>query len=250
MSNGTLPVEDLHAYVDRELAAARASAVAARLAQDPEAAGAVRVFAAQKTLLHAAFDDVLDEPVPARLTAARPGAGGRRAAGIAFACFVLGAAGGWGLRSVMQPEPVVLPRQAAIAHAAFIREVRHPVEVAANEEAHLVGWLSKRLGAQVRPPRLSALGYELLGGRLLPEAERPGAQFMYEDRAGRRLTIYVSPGPASGDGAFRYSNERGVHVFYWRDRDLGYALSGDLDKEEMQRVARAVYERLMAARAG
>jgi anti-sigma factor RsiW len=35
---------------------------------------------------------------------------------------------------------------AIAAHRTFSVETRHPVEVGAYEEAHLVQWLSKRLG--------------------------------------------------------------------------------------------------------
>jgi anti-sigma factor RsiW len=158
---------------------------------------------------------------------------------------LLGVALGWWMRGegMIERRPEI-PRQAAIAHAVYVPEIRHPVEVTSKEEAHLVGWLSKRLGAPVRAPRLGALGYELLGGRLLPESGRPSAQFMYQDANGRRLTLYVSTDARNRDTAFRYAREGELHVFYWIDQKLGYALSGDLEKNEMLRVARAVYEQL------
>jgi anti-sigma factor RsiW len=235
--------EELHAFVDRELDAARSGEIEALLAREPEAARVAHTFQEQKALLHVAFDSVLDEPVPVRLAHRRPARSWRAAAAIAW--LALGAGLGWALRGTQEPaRSVQLPRQAAVAHAAFTPEVRHPVEVTAKEEAHLVGWLSKRLGAPVRAPKLGALGYELLGGRLLPESGRPGAQFMYQDAGGRRLTLYVSTDVDNRDTAFRYINEGGLHVFYWVDRTLGYALSGELDKQEMLRVARAVYEQL------
>lgn len=91
---------------------------------------------------------------------------------------------------------------------------------------------------------MNKLGYELLGGRLLPEPGRPGAQFMYQDATGKRLTLYVSTDVTNRDTAFCYASDGGLHVFYWIDRQFGYALSGDLDKNEILRVARAVYEQL------
>jgi anti-sigma factor RsiW len=38
--------------------------------------------------------------------------------------------------------------------------------------------------------------------------------------------------------------ERGISVFYWIDGKFGYALSGETDKAELLRVARAVYQQL------
>ena len=37
-------------------------------------------------------------------------------------------------------------RQAVLAHVVYSPEVRHPVEVRAAQQEHLVQWLSKRLG--------------------------------------------------------------------------------------------------------
>ena len=55
----------------------------------------------------------------------------------------------------------------------------HPVEVGADDEQHLVNWLSKRLGVKVRAPKLDDAGMSLVGGRLLPGENGPVAQFMY-----------------------------------------------------------------------
>ena len=237
--------EELHAWLDGELDATRCPAVQEWAAADAGASASVQAYRAQAAALHAAFDRVLDEPVPGRLLRrpsllAWPGRAVAASVGI-----VVGALLGWTLRDVRTPAaPPLLPRHAAVAHAVFAPEVRHPVEVTAREEAHLIGWLSKRLGKSIRAPRLSAQGFELLGGRLLPESARPGAQFMYQDAAGRRLTLYLSTDVTHRDSAFRYASENGLHVFYWIDRQVGYALSGDLDKPEMLAVARAVYEQL------
>ena len=134
---------------------------------------------------------------------------------------------------------------AAVAHAVSVSEVRHPVEVGADQEAHLVGWLSKRLGAELKPPQLEATGYRLVGGRLLPGDTGEVAQFMYENAARNRLTLYVRPAAgAAGKTAaagFRYASENGIDVFYWIDHRFGYALSGDTGREQMLALAEAVY---------
>src|SRR3972149_6794694 len=51
------------------------------------------------------------------------------------------------------PEAASFVRRAVVAHATYAPEVRHPVEVGADQEAHLVSWLSQRLGAPVRAPK-------------------------------------------------------------------------------------------------
>ena len=71
-------------------------------------------------------------------------------------------------------------------------DARRPVEVDAAHEDQLVAWLSKRMGAPMKPPHLQAQGYTLEGGRLLPGGQGPVAQFMYRNELGSKLTLYVS----------------------------------------------------------
>ena len=146
--------------------------------------------------------------------------------------------------------PLALARNAAIAHAVYTPEVRHPVEVGGEQEAHLVQWLSKRLGTKLQPPALSPLGYQLIGGRLLPgDGDGPVAQFMYEDGKGQRLTLYVAKERAGRqETAFRYTQEKDLSVFYWIDGQLGYALSASLPKQALGKIADVVYAQLEQAR--
>jgi anti-sigma factor RsiW len=257
--NAPLSDTDLHAYVDNELTAARRAEVEAALAADPEAAGRVRAYHAQQRALRDMFAPVLDEPIPAALSAAAmpPPQAERRflsrwslqrvAASLAVAAF--GGIIGWLAHDryvpEMQARAVPLPRQAAIAHAVFTPDVRRPVEVGADQEEQLVTWLSKRLGTPVRPPKLGTLGYELIGGRLLPGNSGPVAQFMYQDASGQRLTLYVSTERSDNrDTAFRFAREGRINVFYWIDGPYGYALSAGIAKDELARIATAVYDQL------
>lgn len=249
MSPSPISEPELHAYADGRLDAARRGEVEAWLDDHPEMRQAIAAWRIQNERVHRAFDPVLDEPVPARLIeAARPASRLpplRLAAVVAW--LAIGGVLGYALRGEAPPPSpsASLPRQAAVAHAVFSPEVRHPVEVGAAEEAHLVAWLSKRLGAELKPPRLSAQGFDLVGGRLLPGEAGPVAQFMYQDARGQRLTLYVRrDAQESGETAFRYARENGIGVFYWLDGRFGYALSGEMDKPELLRVASAVYQQL------
>ena len=68
---------------------------------------------------------------------------------------------------------------------------------------------------------------------------------MYQDAKGQRLTLYISAQKAENhDTAFRFSQQDRVAVFYWVDRDYGYALSGEIEREALLRVANAVYKQL------
>lgn len=256
MSIPTRPVADadLHAYVDGELDEQQRAEVEAHLREDAQVAARVHSYRLQSEQLHALFDDVLDEPLPPAVARAleKPRPSPLRAPALRIAAalvlFMSGAIAGW-LLHAPQPSPGDATRrfaeQAASAYRVYVSEVRHPVEVGAEEEGHLVAWLSKRLGHPVRTPRLNALGYHLVGGRLLPaEGGTPAAQFMYEDATGRRLTLYVRPGGALANAAFRFKREDAISMFYWIDAPFAYALIGEIDREELLRASRAVYEQL------
>ena len=206
--------------------------------------------------LHQLYDPVLGEPVPERVAAPVRARRGRwRGVAIAAGWVALGLAvgvlAGWQLhvwRAVAPPQAEVpgFVKRAAVAHAVYSPEVRHPVEVGADQEQHLVAWLSKRLGAPLRAPKLDDVGYHLVGGRLLPGESGPVAHFMYQCKKGTRVTLYVRTNAAgSQETAFRYAAEGPVKVFYWIDRRLGYALSSaDIANDDLLKVANAVYQQL------
>jgi anti-sigma factor RsiW len=201
--------------------------------------------------LHELYDPVLAEPVPERLQAAAKGPRTRpvaRAAALLATGLAIGALAGWqlrGERAPVAPAPAFV-RSAAIAHATYAPEVRHPVEVGADQETHLVNWLSRRLGAPVRAPKLEEVGYSLVGGRLLPGDSGPVAQFMYQCSAGTRVTLYVrADARESRETALRYRAEGDVRLFYWMDRQFGYALaSADIGRDGLQTVAEAAHRQL------
>jgi len=246
-NNSPVTETELHAYIDGHLDDARRAAVETYLATNPDEAERVRAYARQNEQLHTLFDSTLYEPVPEalRMKPARRAPNPLRYAAL-LAAAVVGGVLGWVLRG---EEPLIvtasLPQQAALAHVVYAPEVLHPVEVGAREEAHLVSWLSKRLGAPVRAPHLSDAGYELVGGRLLPAEAGPAAQFMYQDVRGNRLTLYVrTTADSNHETAFRYAREDQVGVFYWVDGPFGYALSGELERPQLLRVAESVYRAL------
>ncbi len=256
-----LPVTeaDLQAFVDGRLPQSRRAEIEGFLAARPEEAARLTAYRAQGEQLRAAFASVLDEPIPERVTRSlhpRRMRALRMAA--AFALTALGGVLGWQLHGVFAertaPPQAAAPLayDAAVAHATYSPEVRHAVEVGADQEAHLVAWLSKRLGARVRAPNLESVGYSLMGGRLLPGEQgipgsmTPTAQFMYQCKQGTRVTLYVRTGVREqNETAFRYAREGNVGVFYWIDRSFGYALSSaDIGKDDLLKVANAAYAQL------
>ena len=192
---GGMPIgdDDLHGYVDKRLEPERMAAVETYIATHPDAAAQVLQYQEQRQALRSALQYKYDEPVPVRLRIAGIQAERRRrwrrslgriaASGL---WLLIGAAGGWianeelapsrtaQVTAASSPSPVnEIAQEALAAHRIFAAEVRHPVEVDVSQEKHLVEWLSKRLARPLRVPDLSAQGYQLMGGRLLPAVCRP-----------------------------------------------------------------------------
>lgn len=246
--------DDLHAYADGLLPPGERAEVEAWLAAHPDDEARVRTWAAQNRRLHEAYDEVLNEPVPVDLLRAatrrpRPARPWRAAAAVAAALISGGVGYGIGVHTAASPQAPValasLSQEAALAHVVFSLETRHPVEVEAAHADHLVAWLSKRLGRRLSAPDFRGEGFELLGGRLLSGSAGPVAQFMYEDMTGQRVTLYVRRDARDlGEAGFRHSREDGVEVFYWIDGGMGYALSGQVERAVMQRLADAAYRQL------
>jgi len=206
-------------------------------------------YADQTAAIKRRFDPVMTEPIPARMYLKSPGWIEYARAAVVLAA---GIAIGLAIPTFLEPDKPSLamiqqlPIRAARAHLVYSPEVRHPVEVDAKQQDHLVKWLSKRLDLPLKVPVLTQEGFELLGGRLLPGGEGPVAQFMYQDAAGKRLTLYVTPNKKAQQKltSFQFAKEGNVSVFYWIDEDCGYALSGDIDKGTLAKVAALVYKQL------
>jgi anti-sigma factor RsiW len=262
MAMNPLPVTeaDVNAYVDGQLAPARAPAVEDAIARDPALATRVDELRRQNAALRDAFDTWLAEAPPPRLVAATvPGPlRGRwpawlRPAMAAAASLVVGLGVGWYGRDAMlerEGTPTSFTRQAALVHALYASDANRPVEIWAAEEQRLVRWLSRRLGFQVRAPDLNSLGFALVGGRLVAGNENPTALFVYENQDKQRLTLQVrKPTTPQHETAFRYAVEDGVGVYYWLEENCSYALSGNLDRAQLLAIGRVVYGQLAALEA-
>ena len=164
----------------------------------------------------------------------------------AVALVVAGGVGGWAARDAamaLLPSTEATPSAARTitadaisAYQVFSVEVRHPVEVDVDHEGHLIQWLSKRLGRKLIVPDLSAAGFRLMGGRLLPAEGGAAAQFMYQNGKDR-LTLYLRT-DIGGETAFRYSEKNGVGAFYWSDQGFGYALAAKADRKTLAEDSR------------
>ena len=83
-----------------------------------------------------------------------------------------------------------------------------------------------------------------VGGRLVADEGAPAAQFMYEDKAKRRVTLYTRRTRDDGDPAFRFEGRDGISAFYWIGGPLAFALLGEMKREELLKLATTVSKQL------
>lgn len=260
-ANGPVSVSEaeLHAWVDGQLSNDRVAAVTDWLLRHPDDAVRVQAWKQQRLAFQSLHRDLLDAPVPIALArAVKPRwSGMEKLAAQAVAALLLLAVGfgsGWWLHARPNESGIAnsaLPqfvREAAVAYAVYSPEKRHPVEVTADQQAHLVQWLSRRVGADLKAPVLAADGFELMGGRLLPgEKGEARAQFMYENARGSRVTLHVASlveSQSHETGAFSFVTTGKTQNFYWVDGKLGYALSGEVPKSVLAQLAQTSYAQL------
>ena len=263
-----LPLDDkLSAWLDDELNKDQRAEVEDWLRDNPDDAARVRLWAADRDVLRARLSPALEEPVPTRLeqvvwsqAPSTLSSGWQRiAAGIAL--LVVGAAIGAGAMwrwqrsgdNLAQAPGTGWEQLAVRAHSVYVPEVRHPVEVAVAgktadesraQEEHLSRWLTKRLGMPVKLFDLRSQGYELVGGRLLPDVAAPSAQLMYQrsgEANGPRVTVYLRKPESTTPAAFRYERQDDLGMFYWVDGPTGYALVGALPREQLLALAESIY---------
>lgn len=264
--------DELHALADGQGALDELAALRLRLADDPDAQARLAQWQHQRDRLHRLHTQVLSEAVPTALSQAAQagnimrttGHPGWRYGGMA-AGVVLAFGAGWLANTSWQdmrahestvpgmaraqPEREFV-HQAVLAHAVYAPEIRHPVEVSAQEQTHLVQWLSKRLDKPLKVPDLTSQGFNLVGGRLLPGEAGARAQFMFQDAAGQRVTLYLgamdkaAAGTSSKETGFRFEAQATIPSFYWVDQGFGYALAGQLPRASLMQLAQEIYRQL------
>ena len=245
---------DLQAYVDGKLSSNQRKTVEKYLEVNPEEAERINAFIEQNNLMHSMYSNT--DPVQLKRVKTNfklLGVGKK----YIFSSLSIAASISWlavgifvGLiysktsSTPVNEVAVNFPLNAISAHVVYAPEVKHPVEVTADQEEHLIKWLSNRLKQQIKIPNLNPLGYALVGGRLLPAGDGPAAQFMYESERGERLTLYIVAQEAKNT-AFQFFEDNKVKVFSWRDNNTGFAIVGSVSKENLLNAATKIYDELI-----
>ncbi|MFE0013884.1 anti-sigma factor family protein [Mesorhizobium sp. NPDC059054] len=247
---------DIHLALDGELPDEERAAFEAWLEANPEMKARNNRFGTDREALRLALADALDEPVPARFTKLVVGDPGTRMlqrsrwwqAAAAAVLLATGAAGGYvaGTRGIGTEDAVAdrFAEEAVAAYVVYAAEKRHAVEVPASDEEHMRNWLSARIGLKLVTPDLTADGFQLVGGRLLPAGAGKAAMLLYEDAEGNRISLFVT----SESGSYAkgtYAEKNRPTAVYWLDKGYGCAVVGALPQERLAIVARNAYRQLI-----
>jgi anti-sigma factor RsiW len=259
--------QELHLYVDRRLGRERETLVDRQLRRDPEMAARVSDFRRQNELmrqLYAAAGDVPSSVAQQRLQRALERRLGRsrliaywRPSAAAAAALLL--AGGLGAAATAlydgRDTRSAAPAASSAETVASIRRVdagmsSEPTEFTAEGAATLRLLLDKRLGAPLRLPDLSAEGFSLVRGRLLPTPEGATAQLLYRDQAGRIVTVFLGPADRAPFAPFPATEQQNLSLHVWHDGRISVAVVGGMSGDELRGLADAAQRSLLPAAEG
>ncbi len=205
--NTTVTEDELHVYVDGELPADRRERRRG-LACKPSGGCRPRRRLARAGRGHPrALWRVINEPVPDRLdaqadhaAAGAPGARSRRRPRWRRSSSAAPPAG-WraALRRRRRTRSRPFTADALDAHKLYISEVRHPIEVKADED-HLLPWLSKRVGTTLRAPDLGAVRPQAPGRPAAARRRRAGGAVHVRGRERRALHDLLLAARRGADG--------------------------------------------------
>ena len=241
---------DLHAYLDGQLAPEQEAIVLAWLETDPEARQRLHDYAEQKLLTAIGVSEDVGEADPERteelaeelgarlqlaLTKRRPFVWLRQAAAI-----VALVAAGWTTNELVHRFiPEQLPTyvvEATGAHLVFAEGPMPPVVNPDQGGGELARWMSARLGEQVEVPELTPIGLKLVGGRVMGDTQHPLAGLIYEDREGHRLTICLTPREDGKVDGLHMAQVGGVRVGYWSNGDQSYVIVADTSETQLAAI--------------
>jgi anti-sigma factor RsiW len=260
MTRREYTILDIHMALDGEMPAEDREDYEIWFAANPDMKAMSMRFAADRARLQSAFASALEEPVPERLStmlsdeAAESGSRwsisrlpwrSMAAAALVLVSAAIGYHAGTSRERLPETGDDAVVELALQAHVIYASEKLHVVEVGADQKDHLVDWLSKKVGVPLIAPNFSAEGFQLVGGRLLPAAGNAAAQFMYQDRAGMRISLYVTADAKSSETGFRLYEEDGASSFYWHDGGFYYAIVGGLSERILLDIAKAAYRQLL-----
>jgi anti-sigma factor RsiW len=124
-----------------------------------------------------------------------------------------------------------------------------PLEVNGPDAENVSLWFRGKVDFAVVPPRFPNQRVQLVGGRISNVGDRQAAHLIY-DHDGRPVTVVVFQGgdmPLGGTHPIQVGSHmvhlgqsRGYNVAVWRQGGVSYAVSSDLDQNDMVQLVASV----------
>ncbi|MEJ0046246.1 MAG: hypothetical protein WDN04_09090 [Rhodospirillales bacterium] len=239
--------EELHAFIDRELAPERAAAVAAAAAADPALSARIDAFRADKAALAALYGGIATERPPAHWIALieqaaaspKPRRLPPRATWVmALAASIVLAVGSTLWLQSGAPRQDTILAQAEAARQQTTVPVERLAGAALTDVPARDAVLAHAVGLQVRAPDLARLGWRL--GAIDTYAQAAALRYTASD--GRALTLFVRR--STGEPRFDLLKNGAVRTCIWQDEVVSAVMMGDMSAGQMMRVASAAYTAL------
>jgi len=138
-----------------------------------------------------------------------------------------------------------ITRYAIDAHKVYSTEALYAVEMDASNKTELSNWLSSRLDGDITAADLSTIGYDLMGGRLLPAMGKHAAFFMYRNIKNERISIFVNNISKNDNKVWfdcQFINR--TSACSWLSDKLSFRVIGDQPLVELQLIAKVVYQQM------
>lgn len=255
---------DIQDFVDGRLDQLRHARIAGRLAADPRAAAAVAALREQNAMLRGLGQEVLDEPVPERLrqvlrqparvapAAARPSLGQRLRnllgshalafqAVAAMLLLCVGGLAGWQANERLRPRPTVEDViLAALSDAYIMDRESYPLSFPPDRSADFSGLIKRAFERDIPLPDLAAIGYNYLGGRIVPTAGRRVGYLEFEGPENARIAVIFWPSTSPPPLLPRPSDK--VASRFWLGPGLAFGVLGAAGSPDIDRTADAVFD--------
>jgi anti-sigma factor RsiW len=142
-------------------------------------------------------------------------------------------------------------QDASMAYRANQRQPM-PLEVSASDDKALAEWFSHRLTYSFKVPCITDNATKLMGGRLCRLLDRPSATFVYK-RNGKDVMLFAFRGdglslPAKNrirvqDQDLYFHDVSGHPVAAWQHGGIVYSMVGDLNRDDILKIAKTMYYR-------
>ena len=105
--------------------------------------------------------------------------------------------------------------------------------------------MSNALGIQKKLRDPSSTGYQVVGARVVPQAEGRAVQLVMRGPGDETITFYFEARPGAKETPFRRIAGNEVTTLVWEDDDLACAITGTLEPSKLEDVGRRIYVALL-----